>query len=135
MSERNPKIAYSQKFAPQIPWFIGLRIKEMARYPQRLFTVLIISPTKVQCRHIAATLKNKGFAIIEHVERSGGKGPTLLDGLKLLLEDDESNLGWRIACKYLLSAKDFESLVNGLWTFIKRKSHPQACWPELQGNS
>jgi superfamily I DNA/RNA helicase len=112
VSDRNPKIVYSQPYARQIPWVIGQRIKEVAKELQRTFSVLIISPTRAQSRQIATALKDKGFGIIEHIDRPGGKGPNLLDGLKLLLENELSNLGWRIACRFLLNAKDFESLLK-----------------------
>ena len=38
--------------------------------------------------------------------------PTLLDGLRLLLGDGKSGLGWRIVAQQLLDPKDFEHLVQ-----------------------
>ena len=53
-SERYPSIIYRQMFATQIPWFIQKRIKEIAEEVRNKFSVLVISPTRVQCRHIVA---------------------------------------------------------------------------------
>lgn len=35
-----------------------------------------------------------------------------MDGLKILLDDNKSNLGWRIVSKFLLDEKDFNSLIK-----------------------
>ncbi|OPZ23464.1 MAG: hypothetical protein BWZ03_00504 [bacterium ADurb.BinA186] len=37
----------------------------------------------------------------------------MLDGLKILLEDENSNLGWRIASRFYLSDSDFAATLNG----------------------
>lgn len=110
--EKHPKIGYGQLYAKQIPWFIEQRIGEIAEHEMGNFSVLIISPTKVQIRSIATTLKNKGFGNIRFVEKKDGKEATLLDGLKILLDDNKSNLGWRIVSKSLLGEKDFNALIT-----------------------
>jgi len=75
--------------------------------------VLIISPTKVQARKVAGALKKKGFQGVEFIERAD-KTPSLLDGLKVLLENGSSNLGWRIVAGELLKDKkdDLKSLLE-----------------------
>jgi len=112
VSEENPTISYGQVFANQIPWAIERQIGRIARDLRSPFSVLIISSTKIQCRDLATALKGKGFERIDYTERRGAKEPTLLDGLKLLLADDKSNLGWRIVTKCLLDEKDFKSLLK-----------------------
>lgn len=109
--DKYPKIGYGQLYAKQIPWFIEKRIEEIAEHEKGSFSVLVISPTKVQIRSIVTTLKSKGFSNIQFVEKRDGKGATLLDGLKILLDDNKSNLGWRIVSKSLLSEADFNTLV------------------------
>ena len=110
--DKHPKIEYSQRYAKQIPWFIEQRIGEIAEHERGNFSVLIISPTKVQIRSIATALKNKGFGNIRFVEKKDGKEDTLLDGLKILLDDSKSNLGWRIVSKSFLSDTDFKTLIT-----------------------
>ena len=111
-SERYPSIIYRQMFATQIPWFIQKRIKEIAEEVRNKFSVLVISPTRVQCRHIVASLREKGFQNLHYAEKQERPEPTLLEGLNLLLEDYKGNLGWRVAAKALLPAADFESLLS-----------------------
>ena len=111
-SEGNPKVVYAQLFAKQVPWFIETQLAEIAKEVRGSFSVLIISPTKVQSRDIVNALKEKGLERIEAVETRGGNEPILLDGLKLLLADRDCNLGWRIAAKFFLKQDDFESLVK-----------------------
>jgi superfamily I DNA/RNA helicase len=110
-SDKYPTIFYTQVFSKQIPWFIGSQIAKIAEEARKTFSVLIISPTKTQCRMIAGALRKKGFENVAFHDKQGEKDPTLLDGLKLLLEDDKSNLGWRIAGKSLLSEKVYKKLI------------------------
>lgn len=44
-------------------------------------------------------------------ERKDQDEPTLIDGLKLLLQDNHCNLGWRIVVKELLSPDEFRSIL------------------------
>ncbi|MGD0259461.1 MAG: UvrD-helicase domain-containing protein [Verrucomicrobiota bacterium] len=111
-SAQNPKIIYAQVFAKQIPWFIEQRIGELAEQVKGKFSVLIISPTKTQSRMIADALRNKGLENIDAAEKHDLKEPTLLDGLKLLLNDRKCNLGWRIVCKSLLPEAQFQSMLK-----------------------
>ena len=111
-SERNPKVIYARLFSKQVPWFIETQLAEIAKEVKGHFSVLIISPTKVQSRDIVNALEEKGLEGVESVETRGGNEPTLLDGLKLLLADRNCNLGWRIASKFFLDEGGFESLVK-----------------------
>jgi len=112
ISEQNPSIKYSQLFARKIPWFIAKKVDEVAGETRSKFSVLIISPTKLQSRMIARSLKGKGFRSVEYTERDTEREPTLLDGLKLLLDNNESNLGWRIVARSLMDRKDFEQILK-----------------------
>lgn len=111
-SDQNPKLIHGKLFAAQIPWFIQKQLGEIAKQVRGHFSVLIISPTKIQSRDIVNALKEKGLAGVESVETRGGNEPTLLDGLKILLGDGDCNLGWRIASKYFLKKEDFGSLIK-----------------------
>lgn len=111
-SDQNPKLVYNQSFAKQIPWFIQQRIGEIAKEVRGNFSVLIISPTKKQSKTIVEALRGKGFGNIEFVEKNDGDAPSLIDGLKLLLEDPKGNLGWRIVAKFFLKEAEFVDLVE-----------------------
>ncbi len=111
-SESNPKIIYSQTYSAQIPWFIEQRIDDIAKEERGSFSVLIISPTKIQSRLIVRALKNKGFQNIESAEKRGEKEPSLFDGLKILMDNEKSNLGWRIASKFLSTESDFTKILQ-----------------------
>jgi superfamily I DNA/RNA helicase len=111
-SEKNPKIVQAGIYAKQIPWFIEQRLGEIAEELKGPFSVLVISPTKVQSRDIVKGLKEKGLMNIESIDRRGTDAPTVLDGLKLLIENKDSNLGWRITLQYFLNDKAFEELIE-----------------------
>ena len=112
ISSQNPKIIYVQSYANQIPWRIEQQINLIAKENRTKFSVLIISPTKTQTNIITKTLTNKGFNNIETVDKKADKEITLLDGLKLLLENNKDSLGWRIISKFFLSNKDFKSILE-----------------------
>jgi len=115
-SRRNPKIVYASTFEKQMPLFIEQRLGELAKQLKQKFDVLIISPFRVQSRSLVRALREKGFQNIEFADRRDPNEPTLLEGLKLLLADKKSNLGWRIASRHALNQSDFDSAL--------RKTHP-----------
>lgn len=127
-SNENQKIIYSQQFARKIPWFIEQQIGKIAEEIKGKFSVLIISPTKTQIRSIVDALRGKGFINIESTEKRDEKGLPMLDGLKILLDDENSNLGWRIVSRSILSDTDFESV-------LKESNKDNAkCFAELIGS-
>lgn len=106
----HPNITYGQMFATKIPWFIDKCIRKTAEYEKGLFDVLIISPTKRQTQSIASALREKGYENVQYLEKRDK--PSFLDGLLLLLESEESNLGWRIVCKSILNEEDYKNIIN-----------------------
>ena len=50
-----------------------------------------VSPAGAQCRSIANALRGKGFGNLQYMETKAALELTLLDGLKILLEDKESS--------------------------------------------
>jgi len=111
-SDQNQKVIYAQVFARQIPWYIAQRLAEIAEEVKGKFSVLIVSPYKAQSRQIVNALRDKGLESIESVEEKGERELSLFDGLKLLLKDKQSNLGWRIVSKSLLPDAEFEPLLK-----------------------
>ncbi len=121
-SEKYSKILYTHKFASQIPWFIKVRIAEMADDIKNHFSVLIISPYKKQSQAIAETLKEKGLHNIEYARKNEPE-VSLLDGIKLILENKDDNLGWRIASKFLLKEIEFVDLLKKTELDTNKKIH------------
>jgi superfamily I DNA/RNA helicase len=111
-SQKSPKIVYAHAYAKQIPWAIEKRIKEVAKAVRSEFSVLVISQTRTQSRAIATALETKGFNNIRSVISEGDAAPSLVDGLKLIMNDRTSNLGWRIAAGNVLEEEDLVALVK-----------------------
>jgi superfamily I DNA/RNA helicase len=113
-SAQYPQIVHSRMQAAQIPWYINNEMAKIAEDLKRSFTVLVISPTKVQSRTIVKGLRLKGLKNIDFADRKDGGGPTLLDGLKLMLEPKQSfsNLGWRIAAQHVLTEEELAGVVR-----------------------
>jgi len=108
----HPHIIYSQVYPRRIPWFIQDQIGKIAEEERGRFGVLIISPARAQCSSIVTALEGKGFANVQYAEKKAAMELTLLDGLKLLLEDKDSNLGWRLVAQKLYSATKFQALLR-----------------------
>lgn len=112
VSEANPKIVYTYQPYKKIPWFIANQLENIADEQREKFSVLIISPTRT-CRNIiAAALRKSGFRAVSAPDREEDKEPTLFDGLKLLLQDESSNLGWRIILELQLPEPEFEAMLG-----------------------
>jgi len=111
-SDANPQIVHSRVFAKQIPWFIQREVKDITRQRRAEFTVLVLSPTRTQCHVIYEALKGKGFENVQFAGKADNREASLLDGLRLLLADGKSNLGWRIVSKKLLETAAFEAALR-----------------------
>lgn len=109
--ETHCHIDYIQAYASAIPWVIERAIEEMAAHVRENFSVLVIAATGTQCRAITKALRKKGFDNVTHVEREPPE-PTLFDGLKLILENSNCNLGWRIAASALLPVGQFVGVLK-----------------------
>jgi hypothetical protein len=103
VSDSFPKITHGQIFSAQVPWFVENKLDEVARLTHGGFSVLIISPIRSHARKLAMALRKRGFQNVEFADRPD-KGINLMDGLKRLLANEGSNLGWRIASAALLDA-------------------------------
>lgn len=111
-SALHPTISHLKAHPKQIPWTLQKHIGEIALLERKAFTVLVITPYHKQAGAIAASLRTKGFANVSYEEKRDEREPALIDGLKLLLEDDKSNLGWRIVAECLLQEGDFAALLQ-----------------------
>ncbi len=112
ISDKNPKIIYSQEHSTAIPYYIQEKISDIAKEERKKFSVLIISPFGKHAKKISSKLKEKGFENVDFVEKRYDEKTNLLEGLKILLGDKVSNLGWRIVSRIVLSDKEFETLIK-----------------------
>ncbi|MCH8877937.1 MAG: ATP-dependent helicase [Chloroflexi bacterium] len=111
-SIENPWIIHAQVFSNQIPWFIQEQIRAIADEVRHRFTVLLISPTRAQSRRVVHGLREKGFQNVNSPKSQRSDQPTLLEGLRLLVQDGKSNLGWRVVARHLLSESKFPPLLE-----------------------
>lgn len=112
ISDKNPKIIYSQEHSTAIPYYIQENISNIAKEERKKFSVLIISPFGKHAKKIASKLKEKGFENVDFAEKRYDEKINLLEGLKILLEDKVSNLGWRIISRTVLTDREFETLLK-----------------------
>jgi superfamily I DNA/RNA helicase len=105
------QVDYIQTYASAIPWAIERAIQDMALQVRGTFSVLVIAATGGQCRSITKALRKKGLANVSHYERDRSE-PTLLDGLTLILENKDCNLGWRIVAMCRLPTDEFEAVLK-----------------------
>jgi len=109
ISEKNKKIVVKtglQQIA--VAYYIEKEIKKLFN-PKEKNTVLIICSLKSQIKSLKDRLREKGFLNIK-VSTKKEKNE-LMDGFKLLLKNKESNLGWRIIAKNVLSKKQFKNIL------------------------
>lgn len=106
-----PTLTHKQIFAKQFSWFIDTKLDATAGLVRGSFSVLVISPTRVQARSVAAALRKRGFQRVEFADKPDG-AIGLLDGLKLLLKDGDSNLGWRIVAGLSTKRSELRKLLE-----------------------
>lgn len=111
-SQANPSITFAQIFANQVPGFITSSVEKIGSRLRRPFEILVLSPTRLQCITLAAKLASKGFSSISLAVRGGMDSQRLLDGLRLLLDDKDCNLGWRIAASEVLDRERLAEVVG-----------------------
>lgn len=116
-SEENSQIIYSQQFKglPLLSYFIKERISEIASEERKNFSVLIIMPPQLKNNLlplIVKYLREKGFRNIFDPSSAADRELTWIDGLKILLNDEKNNLGWRIFAELILPEKEFIVLLK-----------------------
>ena len=112
VSASYPTIVFSKIHYKQVAWYIDKSITEIKTEHQGKFDVLVICATGTQCRDVAERLIDRGFENVQYKSHSETQDPTLYDGLKLLLEERNCNIGWRIVSQALLGAPEFEALLK-----------------------
>ncbi len=115
--EKYQHIRYFQRRSNSIANLIKEQLLEIANFEQNHFDVLVIFPPQIKkycVPKLAKSLAKIGFKEVLYEKENEESGITLLDGLKLLLEDNDSNLGWRICVEELklLDQRNFEKLIK-----------------------
>lgn len=118
ISLENQKIVYKQidndKYFGKLVSYIQREISDIAKKERGKFNILIVIPPQLKkytLPQIVKVLKKNRFKKVIYPQDSS-KETGLLDGLKILLGDAESNLGWRMVSKKLLDTLDFESILK-----------------------
>lgn len=106
-----PTIQYTHKYDSQIPWFITSQIAKMAKEIRVTFNVLIISPYRKKSEAIVKILRNYGLKNIDCKENTTEE-LNIFDGIKLILENINSKLGWRIILKWILNQEEWISFLT-----------------------
>lgn len=109
-STENPKIIHKRLEDAQISWYIQSEIEKVVGKVREKFDVLVISPFTNQCERIGNALKRKGFRHVFFKEKQ--KEHSYLEALRILAEDKNSNLGWRMAAKALLPKDEFQAFLK-----------------------
>lgn len=76
------------------------------------FDVLIICPLKKQISRLAEALRKKGYNNVTGDSSSNDTNTLLILGLRILFDDKDSNLGWRIAAEAVLDDDPFTEAVK-----------------------
>lgn len=114
-SAAHPKIVYTQQYEGEMPLFFQNEIAKIAKHEREKFGVLVIVPPKMGKRLLpkfSKALKKRGFRNVTYPTRSVGGEPTLMEGLRVLLDNKDDNLGYRIVAKHILDAANFETLLR-----------------------
>lgn len=98
-------------FEGQNSFYIDKAIKEIFKNEPK-FDVLIICSLKRQIKPLADALRKRGYNNISGDESSNNKKDKLIQGITFLLDDKESNLGWRLSAEGLMGADDLYEAIN-----------------------
>jgi len=115
-SAAHPKIVYTQQYEGEMPFFFQNEIAKLAKHEREKFSVLVIVPPQMGKRLLPKfdkALKKRGFRNVTFPTRSVGGEPTLMEGLRILLDNKDDNLGYRIVAKHILDVANFEKLLRG----------------------
>lgn len=115
VGDRYPKILFSQQYSNSIGSFIARELASIAIHEEESFSVLVILPGQLKkslLPKIEKSLRKQGLRNVTSPDPSDQDEPTLYDGLSILLDDKDSNLGWRIVSEYVTDPDEFVELVN-----------------------
>jgi len=126
---KHQKIIFRPVYSKFFPDFFKKEMSNIATEEKKPFDVLIIVPNVLKNTRfpkIIQFLKNAGFRNI-HYSKKTDKNPIIIDGLSFLLDDPNSNLGWRILSKIILKEDEFKKALE------KTKSKSNKNFQEVVG--
>jgi len=110
ISNENPQIIIEKQiYETMLVSKIDREIQKI-KQKDKNFSVLIICTLYSQIARLEKRLRSSGYNNIQapKVRQEMEK----IEGYKLLLKEENSNLGWRIVSKYILDEKDFKEAIN-----------------------
>jgi hypothetical protein len=110
----NPHLICQQMHDTQLASYIVREMYDIAEQERDKFSVLIVIPPQLKkliMPKLGEALKKKGLKNLTYADSAAERSATLMEGLKILLENPDDNLGWRVIAKCLLSPEDFKALL------------------------
>jgi len=113
-SDKNHKIIVKENvFDNSVAFHIHKNIRDIYKSGEAKFSVLVITPLPNQAIKIKNQLYKKGFRNVQMQYKDKGDSKELfLDGLGLLLKNENCNLGWRIVAEHILNKKGLKSSIE-----------------------
>jgi superfamily I DNA/RNA helicase len=112
--EKHSKIIFRPVYSQFLTDYFRKELSTIAKQERKAFDVLIIIPNamkRVRFPQIIKSLQIAGFRNVLYADK-GDSVPSIIDGLSLMEEDPETNLGWRIALKTILPNEEFRAIVK-----------------------
>lgn len=115
LSELYPRIEIkTQVFATKSAFVLDKSISEIFSQDPK-FDVLVICSLKKQIKPLAVALRKKGYSNISGDGFSAADNQSLADGLSILVDNKDSNLGWRLSAASLMSEKPLrDAIINSM---------------------
>ena len=112
VSANYPKIIVKKSVQQkQNAFFIDAAISKTFEHEPK-FEVLIICSLKSQINSLGSALRKKGYNNITGDDLATDKSSLLSDGLRCLMDDKDSNLGWRLCAEALLDDSIFRDTIK-----------------------
>jgi superfamily I DNA/RNA helicase len=114
-SDANPHLIYTQRYQTEMPGLLLKEITKIAKIERKPFSVLVVVPPQLKAKtipYLASALRKKGFRKIFQGTPATEKAPTMLDGLKLLIDDKDDPLGWRVVAECCLAPAELEEVIR-----------------------
>lgn len=111
ISNKNPKIILQNcVYQNQTAYKITKNIEAISNEEED-FEVLIICPYKKNINNLKIALNKKGFKNIQ-TPNTAANGVSKREAYRILLEDERSNLGWRILINFILDKRDAQKIIK-----------------------
>jgi superfamily I DNA/RNA helicase len=112
-SSKHPNLIFQPLIPQSYDMYFKEEISKIAAIERQPFSVLIIVPNmlkNVRFGPLASALKSSGFQNVNYSEKAD-RHP-LLEATKMMLEEPDSNLAWRIFIKELMDESSFHAIIR-----------------------